>query len=135
MIKYLCWLLIVCLGVTNVCLADWVPYTEANSPLDTDDISGLRMSPDGKVLVGSHGSGLYVKDGDDWSHYDEISTSVPINFSNSIKYSGDSLFIGSASGDLDNQPLGEGLSVLNPGNLSVSMRLVWSITPRRTIST
>lgn len=108
------YILIAIIGITPICIADeWTPYTMSNSPLETDYISSLEISPDGKVLIGSHEYGLYIKDGLNWNHFDKSNTDVPINFTNRIKFDTDTLFIGSASGDLDDQPTGEGLSILN----------------------
>ena len=93
--------------------AEWTPYTMMNSPLETDLISSLSVSPDGKVLIGSNGEGLYVLDGDQWSIYNENNAGVPIDYPFSLAYFQDTLFIGSASGNLDIQPLGQGLSILD----------------------
>ncbi|MCD6160961.1 MAG: T9SS type A sorting domain-containing protein [candidate division Zixibacteria bacterium] len=111
--KLLYYILIAVFSITTTCLAEWTPYTTNNSPLATNYISSLEISPDGKVLIGSHEHGLYITDGDNWSHFDKYNTEVPINFTNRIKFNADTLFIGSASGDLNDQPTGEGLSILN----------------------
>ena len=105
-------------AISTLCLissgfAEWTPYTMMNSPLETDLISSLSVSPDGKVLIGSNGQGLYVLDGDQWSSYKENNTGVPIDYPFSLAYDQDTLFIGSASGNLDIQPLGQGLSILD----------------------
>ncbi len=111
--KVLCLILIALLNITVVCFAEWTPYTMDNSPLETDSLSSLYISPDGRILIGSHGHGLYIKDGDNWSLFDQNNAGVPINYANSITYDSDTLFVGSASGDLENEPTGEGLSILN----------------------
>jgi len=113
MIKTLCLILIALLNITAVCFADWTPYTMDNSPLETNYLSSLYVSADGRILVGSHGYGLYIKDGDNWSLFNQNNTGVPISYANSITYESDTLFVGSASGNLENEPFGEGLSVLN----------------------
>lgn len=94
-------------------LADWIPYDTSNSPLQTNYLSSLTVSPYDELLIGSHGFGLFVKYEDDWNIYNENNTGVPINYANSVSFDDDTLFVGSASGDLDSQPLGEGLSILN----------------------
>lgn len=111
----LAWLMmvIVVLILPGVGLAEWIPYTVINSPLETDYLISLEVGPDGKLLIGSQGHGLYVKDADAWNNFDEDNTGVPINYVRGLKFDYDTLFVGSASGDLDNQPLGEGLSILN----------------------
>ena len=93
--------------------AEWIPYDTSNSPLQTNNISSLTVSPDNRLLIGSHGAGLFVKYGNDWSIFNEDNTGVPINYANSIRFDNDTMFVGSASGDLDSQPLGEGLSILH----------------------
>jgi hypothetical protein len=93
---------------------EWTPYTQFNSPLETDYISSLNVSPDGKVLIGSHGRGLFVVDSTGWDAFNTDSTGVPINYANSAVFCDDTLFIGSASGNLDTQPIGEGLSFMAP---------------------
>lgn len=107
-------LAIIALLLTPVAgFADWIPYDTSNSPLQTNYLSSLTVSPDNRLLTGSHGFGLFVKYGDDWSIFNEDNTGVPINYANSISFDNDTMFVGSASGDLDSQPLGEGLSILH----------------------
>ncbi len=95
-----------------IIFAEWTPYTQLNSPLETNYISSINVSPDGRVLIGSNGRGLYTIDSTGWDAFNEDSTSVYINYANSAEFCGDSLFIGSASGNLDTQPIGEGLSYM-----------------------
>ena len=118
--QYMYLTLIVFVSIAVTCFADWTPYTDLNSPLETDYISSLDISPEGKILIGSHSGGLYVKAGDNWDQFNQDSTKVPINFVNGVRYSGDTLFVGSASGDLDNLPFGEGLSFMNLADSSWS---------------
>jgi len=93
--------------------ADWAFYNSSNSPLQTNYISSLQVSPDGEILIGSNGRGLYVFGEDAWRHYDQNNTGVAINFAFSVTFDHDTLFVGSASGDLDAMPIGEGLSILS----------------------
>ncbi|MCP4582765.1 MAG: T9SS type A sorting domain-containing protein [candidate division Zixibacteria bacterium] len=111
--KIFCLIAIVMIGLSSAASAEWTPYSILNSPLETDYISSLEVDPDGKILIGSQGLGLYVKDGDNWDIYNQLNTDVPIDYTYSLAFSADTLFLGSASGNLDTQPLGEGLSVLN----------------------
>jgi len=104
---------IIVMALVSVSQAEWVPYTILNSPLETDYISSLEISPDGQVLIGSQGRGLFVKNGSDWSVFNSDNTGQPVNYTFSIAYDDGSLYIGSASGNLDTQPLGEGLSVMD----------------------
>lgn len=94
-------------------LGEWTAYTKANSPLGTNYISSINISPDDKVIIGSHGYGIYVLDSTGWDAFNADSTGVPIDYGNSATFCGDTLFIGSASGNLDTQPLGDGLSFMN----------------------
>ena len=93
--------------------AGWAFYNTSNSPLQTNYISSLGISPDGEILIGSNGRGLYVFGEPGWRHYNQSNTGVPIDFAFAVTYDHDTLFVGSASGDLDAMPLGEGLSILN----------------------
>jgi hypothetical protein len=95
-------------------MAEWTPYTANTSPLETDYISSVNVSPDGLVLIGSNGYGLYTKDSLNWQIFNSDDTGVPINYSLITAYSNDTLFVGSASRNLDTQPLGEGLSIYDP---------------------
>jgi hypothetical protein len=112
MLRYLSLQFIIMSSIVT-CYAQWVPYTSSNSPLGTNYISCLAVSADGQILIGSHGNGLYVKDDDNWQNYDKGDVSAPISFIYDIKYGADTLFLGSASGNLDTQPFGEGLSILD----------------------
>ena len=111
--KYLYSILIAVLSISTTCLAAWTPYTESNSPLATDSVSSLSISSDNQILLGAHGMGLQVINNDIWRFFSEDSAGVPINYANSIAFSNDTLFIGSASGDLDALPMGEGLSIMH----------------------
>ncbi len=93
--------------------ADWTSYNILNSPLQTDYIISLKVNPQQQLLIGTQGRGLYVKDSSNWINYNQANTGVPINYPYAISLKADTLFIGSASGNLDLQPLGEGLSILN----------------------
>lgn len=95
-------------------IAEWTPYSSINCPLETDYISSLNVSPDGKLFIGTHGFGLAIKDNTIWNIFNSGTSGVPINYANCSKFDQDTLFVGSASGNLDMQPLGEGLSILNP---------------------
>jgi len=111
--KILTLITITVMALTSASQAGWVPYTMFNSPLETDYISSLEVGPDGQILIGSHGRGLFIKDGDSWSVFNSNNTGQLIDYTLGIAFDSDSLFIGSASGNLDTQPLGEGLSVMN----------------------
>lgn len=104
---------IMALCLLSPALAEWTSYTIFNSPLETDYISSLNISPDGKVLIGTQGWGLYVKDVGSWAVYRLDNAGVPIDYPLVLAYNLDTLFVGSASGNLDVQPLGQGLSILN----------------------
>jgi hypothetical protein len=111
--------LLIIIGITPVAIyGQWTSYNVLNSPLQTDYIIGLTINAEQKLLVGTQGYGLFVKDSSNWSIYNQANTSVPINYPFAVRYDTDTLFIGSASGNLDLQPLGEGMSILNPGDSS-----------------
>ncbi len=111
--KILTSIMIIVVAFVSVSQAEWVPYTMTNSPLETDYISSLEASPAGQVLIGSNGRGLFVKNGSEWSVFNHDNTGQMINYAYSIAYDNSSLYVGSASGNLDTQPIGEGLSKMN----------------------
>jgi len=111
--KILTLITIMVLALASAGQAEWVPYTIHNSPLETNNISSLEISPDGQILIGSQGRGLFAKSDSDWRVLNSNNTGQPINYAYSIAYDANALFIGSASGNLDSQPLGEGLSKMN----------------------
>jgi hypothetical protein len=111
--------LLIIFGITPAALySQWTSYNILNSPLQTDYIISLLISPQQKLLIGTQGRGLFVKDSSNWSIYNQANSGVPINYPFAIRYDTDTLFIGSASGNLDLQPLGEGMSILNLGDSS-----------------
>lgn len=92
--------------------AQWQPFTMFNSPLPTDALISLSIDPENKVMVGTQGRGLVVKSGDQWRIYNQNNAAVPINYPFQTIPKGDTLFIGSASGNLDQFAFGEGVSIL-----------------------
>ncbi len=98
-------------AVSNA-FSQWQAFTVDNSPLPTDYLISLTIEPDNQVMVGTQGRGLVVKTGGQWRIHDRNSTGVPINYPLHILSVGDTLFVGTASGDLDQFAFGEGVSVL-----------------------
>jgi hypothetical protein len=96
-----------------IVFAQWTSYDIFNSPLQTDFIISLAVDPSGRILIGTQGRGLYLKDGDNWRVFNQSNAGVPINYPFVLRQDVNTMFIGSASGNLDLQPLGEGLSILN----------------------
>jgi hypothetical protein len=96
-----------------ILFSQWTSYSMLNTPLETDYIISLKADAGGRIFMGTQARGLYIKEGESWLNLNQANTGVPINYPFVLKSLGDTLFIGSASGNLDLQPIGEGLSILN----------------------
>ncbi len=100
------------LTVVSNTFAEWQSFTVFNSPLPTNYLISLAVDCDNRVMVGTQGRGLVLKSGGQWRNYDQNSTGVPINYPLHTLSVGDTLFVGTASGNLDQFAFGEGMSIL-----------------------
>jgi ligand-binding sensor domain-containing protein len=100
----------------------WTAYTTLNSPLPTDNVSGIDFDIDGNQYVGTTGGGIvHIKDSI-WTIWDESNTGVPINAVRlAVRDNDENLWLGAASGNLDASPYGFGVAFLDGIDSSWSM--------------
>jgi hypothetical protein len=100
----------------------WTAYTMQNSPLPTDNVSGIDFDNDGNHYVGTTGGGVvHIKDSI-WTIWNESNTGVPVNAVRLAVCDNDqNLWLGAASGNLDASPYGFGVAFLDGVDSSWSM--------------
>jgi len=100
----------------------WTAYTEMNSPLPTDLVSGIDFDVHGNQYVGTTGGGVvHIRDSV-WTVWNESNTGVPINSVRLATRDLDgNLWLGAASGNLDASPFGFGVAFLDGMDSTWSM--------------
>jgi hypothetical protein len=113
------------IGLAATATADslWTPYTHMDSPLPSDFVASIDFDDSGNQYIGTSGGGLALKQGSDWSIWNESNAGVPLNAVRRIVRDGSGdLWVAAASGDLDYSPYGFGVAFMDASDSSWVMR-------------